>query len=522
MRAGAEWMAQTDSRRFLEGGGALGELMRAFDWRTTSLGPIAGWPQSLKTAVGIVLRSPVPIVLLWGEDGVMIYNDAYAVFAGGRHPRLLGLQGARGVARGRRLQRQRHEGRLGRRRRSSYSDQELTLYRNGRPEQVWMNLDYSPVLDENGPAGRRAGDRRGDDRTRAGGAAASPREGERLRELFEQAPGFMRHPGAVPTTCSRSSTTAYLAARRPAGDDIGKPSREAFAEIAARAIDELLDQRLRDRGAFRRPRHAGQTAAGAAGRWSSTSSISSFSRSATSSGEVTGIFAEGSTTSRAGCARRTIERLLIDELNHRVKNTLATVQSIAVADFPGGGEAAVDASRRAREMIDVRLFALSRAHDVLTRENWDGAGLRAMVNEVILAYRGNEDALFEVEGPAARLTSKMALTIAMALHELCTNAAKYGALSLPSGRVSIRWWEEETVEGRVLRLVWRERGGPPVLPPTRRGFGSRLIERQLAREFGGQVVLDFEPGGVVCTMAIPFAPGTPADLPPVTANAAGP
>jgi PAS domain S-box-containing protein len=138
---------------FPVGGGELGGLIRAFDWSSTRLGPIASWPQSLKTTTSLLLLSPVPIVLLWGEDGIMIYNDSYSVFAGGRHPALLGTKVREGwpevadfndnvmkvgLAGGT----------------LAYSDQELTLFRHGRPEQVWMNLAYSPVLDESGrPAG---------------------------------------------------------------------------------------------------------------------------------------------------------------------------------------------------------------------------------------------------------------------------------------------------------------------------------------------------------------------------------
>ena len=134
-------------------GGELAALIRRFDWAATGLGPLSSWPQSLKTVTETLLHSPVPIVLLWGPDGIMIYNDAYSVFAGGRHPRLLGSKVREGWPEvadfndnvmkvglsGRTL---------------AYKDQELTLYRHGRPEQVWMNLDYSPVLDESGrPAG---------------------------------------------------------------------------------------------------------------------------------------------------------------------------------------------------------------------------------------------------------------------------------------------------------------------------------------------------------------------------------
>jgi PAS domain S-box-containing protein len=138
---------------FPGGGGELGALIRQFDWAKTSLGPLAAWPQSLKTVTDLLLRSPVPIVLLWGEDGVMIYNDAYSVFAGGRHPKLLGSKVRDGWAEVADFNDHVMKVGLGGGT-LAYKDQELTLDRHGRPEQVWMNLDYSPVLNEAGqPAG---------------------------------------------------------------------------------------------------------------------------------------------------------------------------------------------------------------------------------------------------------------------------------------------------------------------------------------------------------------------------------
>ncbi|MFE1599675.1 hybrid sensor histidine kinase/response regulator [Methylobacterium sp. ID0610] len=138
---------------FFSGGGETGDLVRSYDWTSTSLGAAESWPQSLRTTVSTLLLSPVPIVLLWGEDGIMIYNDAYSVFAGGRHPRLLGSKVREGWPEvadfNDNVMRVGLAGGT-----LAYKDQELTLYRHGRPEQVWMNLDYSPVLDEEGePAG---------------------------------------------------------------------------------------------------------------------------------------------------------------------------------------------------------------------------------------------------------------------------------------------------------------------------------------------------------------------------------
>jgi signal transduction histidine kinase len=140
-------------RSWLDDGGETGALIRAFDWSRTALGPLADWPQSLRTATGLLLRSPVPIVLLWGERGYMIYNDAYSLFAGKRHPDLLGSEVREGWSEvaefNDNVMRVGLAGGT-----LAYKDQELTLHRHGRPEPVWMNLDYSPVIDESGqPAG---------------------------------------------------------------------------------------------------------------------------------------------------------------------------------------------------------------------------------------------------------------------------------------------------------------------------------------------------------------------------------
>jgi len=218
--------------------GELASLIRAYDWTTTPLGRIEDWPQSLKTITGFLVRSPVPIVLLWGPDGIMIYNDAYSVFAGGRHPRLLGSKVREGwpevadfndnvmkvgLAGGT----------------LAYKDQELTLHRKGVAEQVWMNLDYSPVLDESGqPAGviaivietsaRVLADRR------------SAAEQERQRQLLRRMPGFI---GVVtgPQHVFDYVNDAYIAISGRT-DFIGRPFHEVFADLAGQQFGPLLDQ----------------------------------------------------------------------------------------------------------------------------------------------------------------------------------------------------------------------------------------------------------------------------------------
>jgi len=194
------------------------------------------------------------------------------------------------------------------------------------------------------------------------------------------------------------------------------------------------------------------------------------------------------------------QMLLINELNHRVKNTLATVQSIA-----GQTLRSASSMEQVREDLEGRLFALSRVHNVLTRESWEGASLREVVEQAVEPYRRSDDDRFHVAGEDVRLSPRMALAIALALQELTTNAVKYGALSNATGMVRITWRISGAPARRRLVLRWEEAGGPAVDPPRRRGFGSRLIERSFAMELGGQATIEFLPEGVRCTVDAPLA-----------------
>ncbi|WP_309644863.1 HWE histidine kinase domain-containing protein [Phenylobacterium sp.] len=192
------------------------------------------------------------------------------------------------------------------------------------------------------------------------------------------------------------------------------------------------------------------------------------------------------------------QQLLINELNHRVKNTLATVQYISAQTLRVSSSI-----EEAGQAFEDRLLSLSRAHNVLTRANWESASLRDIVAEAMAPYSSVAEQRLWICGPEVRLAPHTALAIAMALQELATNAAKYGSLSSETGRIDIDWTILPTPGGDRLRLVWAESGGPIVMPPTRRGFGSRLLERGLARELGGEVRLAFAAEGVVCTMEGP-------------------
>jgi PAS domain S-box-containing protein len=188
------------------------------------------------------------------------------------------------------------------------------------------------------------------------------------------------------------------------------------------------------------------------------------------------------------------QRLLVHELNHRVKNTLAVVQALAHQSFSGSND------RVRLEAFEGRLIALASAHNLLTRESWEAASLGEVILSAAAACDPEEGRL-TVEGPHMRVPPKTAVALALAIHELCTNAVKYGALSNDTGRVTIAW---KVTDGRT-RLVWTEFGGPPVSPPQRRGFGSRMLERALAGELGGSVTLEFAPSGLCCTIDAPVS-----------------
>ncbi len=193
------------------------------------------------------------------------------------------------------------------------------------------------------------------------------------------------------------------------------------------------------------------------------------------------------------------QRLLINELNHRVKNTLATVQSIASQTLRNAVTL-----EKAQAAFESRLLALSRAHDVLTRENWDGAHLREIVAEAVAPYGNRREDRLHLSGPDVRLSPRMALALAMALQELATNAVKYGALSSDAGEIRISWGLDGTQSPPCLHLRWEESGGPPVQVPLRQGFGTRLIERSLALDLEGDARIEFAPTGVVCTVDAPL------------------
>lgn len=236
----------SSSKSSISGGGQMGSLIRAFHWERTSLGPITEWPQSLVTAVNLILQSPVPIVMLWGKDGIMLYNDGYSMFAGKRHPSLLGSKVLEGwpevVEFNRNVMKHGLQGKT-----LSYTDQQLTLYRNNKPEEVWMDLNYSPVIDESGkPAGVLAivietTQRVLAEQKQKEAELRLQEESNRLQTLFMQAPAVI----AVLRGKDHVFELANPLYMQLVGKDrsiIGKPVEKALPEVKKQGFIKLLDR----------------------------------------------------------------------------------------------------------------------------------------------------------------------------------------------------------------------------------------------------------------------------------------
>jgi two-component sensor histidine kinase len=480
--------------RFLSGGGEMGALMRAFAWERSPLGSPDGWHQTLRTSVRLLLNSGHPMFIWYGPDLIQFYNDAYRKTLGPeRHPSALG-QGGRAcwaeiwdiigpqidyVMQGKG---------------STWDEDRLVpLTRNGHLENVWWTYSYVPIDGEDGDV---AGVLVVCNDVTAQHLAREALENqtEYLRQLFDQAPGFMavlRGPDHI----FELTNASYNRLTRNR-DVLGRSIREAFPEVEGQGYFELLDEVYGTGKA-----HVGK-------RMPLTMQASSnetamqlyvdfvYAPLVDKNGVTTGVFVEGiDVTDHIHNEERL--RLINDELQHRVKNTLAVVSAIATQSFRGSNNDAALAA------FQGRLGALAKAHDALTVENGAKTSVARVIEGAIGPHRAGEDR-FSISGPSIALGSKQAVALAMAVHELGTNAIKYGALSNSAGRIDISWKESRTESLPTFQLQWQERDGPVVAKPFRTGFGSRLIGRIIEGDFGGEVEIRYETSGVSCRVTAPM------------------
>ena len=317
-------------------------------------------------------------------------------------------------------------------------------------------------------------------------------ERQGLMDLFMQAPGFVAVlSGPDHVVQIHNSAYAQMIGHREIS---GKPIREALPEVQGQGYFEFLDNVYATGEPFegRASRVQLQRTPDAPLESRFLDFIYQPIRDAR--GAVAGIFVQGhDVTGTVRSAER--QKLMIDELNHRVKNTLATVQSIAMQTARSHVDPATFA-----EGFQARLMALSHTHNLLTRSHWEGADLGAILEHETEAHGPHRVTL---NGPPVALEPAAALSLGMIFHELATNAAKYGALSAPAGRVLVDWAVANQARP-MLTLTWREIDGPPVAPPERRGFGSRLIERNVRHDLAGSVKLDYANDGFNAEFSVPL------------------
>ena len=324
--------------------------------------------------------------------------------------------------------------------------------------------------------------------SRARAEAAVRRSEERYRRIFEQASDLIHTAdlNQIITDCNPATAAALGMTRE---EIIGKSIRDFVSEAGFEQTSRMLRQKVEHGGTTRHELDV-RAKSGRLLHWEIISTLT-----VDDEGRPVGLHAIArDVTERRRAEER--QRLLVNELNHRVKNTLALVQGLALQSFREGRDPG-----EARSAFQERLTALAAAHDLLTRESWEGATLSQLAEEAI-GHHNAQERRITFGGPDIVLSPKAAVSLVMALHELGTNAAKYGALSTPEGRVRIAW---DVAGGDRLALEWRERGGPPVERPDHKGFGFRMIERALAADLAGKAGIAFDPEGLVCRIEAPLA-----------------
>ncbi len=191
------------------------------------------------------------------------------------------------------------------------------------------------------------------------------------------------------------------------------------------------------------------------------------------------------------------QKLLVDELNHRVKNTLATVQSLVAQTARS-----TDLVGQFQKAVEGRILALSHAHNQLSQRRWAYAELSQLLHSGLEPYLAKGNVI--LSGDPVQVPPQAALMVSMAVHELATNASKYGALSSSDGSIDLRWSTKANGAAPRLRLSWSERNGPPVVKPSHKGFGTRLLEQGIEKELGGKTLIDFASTGLYCEIEIPL------------------
>lgn len=463
------------------------DLVQTFDWAATPLGEREHWPQSLRTIVDMMLSAGHAMCLMWGPERTFLYNDRYAAILGRRHPHALGMP-IRDVwpdvwADIEPLVARTFAGET-----MTFENTPLLMTRHGYDEETWWTFAYSPVRDETGAV---AGLLNITTETTAQVVAERGRD-EVIARLSEREQ-FMHSVLASSSDCIKVlDLDANLTFMSEGGQRVMEVSD--FNDIAGCPWPDFWQGpgNLAAREAIAKAQAGcpavfqgyAETMKGNRRYWDV---------------QVSPIMGPDGRPERILSVSRDISALkaseearavLVHEMAHRMKNTLAMVQAVVTQTLRQA--TSMDAGRLA---VSQRLTALGRAQDILTRTEFAEASVEDVVCAAIAPHRIADDRI-TWDGPRFGLTGQQALGLSLAIHELGTNAAKYGALSNESGRVTMSW---KLADG-AFDFCWIETGGPLVTPPDSRGFGSKLIERIVASYFDGEGHIDFDPAGIRFTL----------------------
>ena len=484
---------------FPPGRSGVGALIRAFDWSTTSLGPIAGWSAHLKGAVSLMLPAKAQIVLFWGPEFVALYNDAYAPTIGEKHPRALGRPARENWAElwddlEPLLRRVLDTGET-----VFAKDRPFYIERHGYPESVYFDISYSPVQNETGETG--------------GVLCIVSETTERVVAQRELASAQKRltqalsAAGMVGTFDWHVQTDTFYSDARfaqmfsvdPVKGEKGSPLADYLAGIhpedverITEAVNHVLATREKYIQEYRLLQKDGTI------RWVEARGECLYDENGKPSHFV-GVVVD--ITNQKEAQER--QRLLAREANHRVRNLLAV--------FHGIISLSARSARTPQEMAQSlrgRLNALMRAKDLIrpgimgTEAHSERTTVDEVVRTVLQPY---DDATSRerivVSGPDVPVGAKAVTSLALALHESATNAAKYGALSEPNGAIRIKW----EAQGDDFHLEWEETGGPDIVaPPQASGFGSVLTERSITGQLGGKIQYDWRRNGLKLKVSVPL------------------
>ncbi|SEM21629.1 sensor histidine kinase [Xaviernesmea oryzae] len=462
-------------------------LFQQFDWASSPLGPVDGWSPELRTLVDVTMNSLQPMLIVWGPEQIILYNDGYARMCGNRHPGGFGhpfrdlwydiwdqvdpIISAAYAGHG-----------------TSMDDIEFIMHRNGFPEETHFAFSYTPVRD---PTGAVLGmfcactETTADVRLRREQVS----ERERLLRIFELSPAAtaaLTGPNHV-----FDFANAAFAAMIGDRDVIGRPAAEALPALAQAGLITSLDAVYRSGmplTAHAMPLMLETDSAHTRGK-RLIDLICQPMRDP--SGAMAGILLQTQDVTEQ-LAEEEHRNLLARELAHRLKNQLAMVQAIVSQTLRSAGD--ITSARRA---LGDRLAVLGAAHDMIIK---GGANTSTMAEVVAQMTQVHDDKLaprIQVDGPPLRIAARPTLSLSLILHELATNASKYGALSVPSGRVQLNWDLSGPNRDRV-EISWTEHAGPPVAMPQADGTGSKLIKAGLSGTQDCQVEIAFHPMGLHC------------------------